>query len=682
MPARAAGRGADPCPLREERRELRLRRSSCFGLVAAAGCSCSGTSCMQRRPGRYAVRYTNLDVLASVAASTYSWRRHLGLAVFLLALTALLVGFARPKITRMADREEATIVLVIDVSGSMSAKDVKPTRLEAAQVVVREFLDDLPKKFQVGVVSFSEQAEVRHAGHRRPRPRDVRDQLPLPAARHGDRRRARARRRGRARRVAARADPKNRPAAILLLSDGSQTEGLLLPLAGRRAREVVRHPDLHDRARHARGRGRVQPLRDEPHHPRAARSGDAQADRRRRRAAASTRPRAPATCARPTSGSARSSARSSASRRSPTRSSAPASCSCSRRRRSASSRSRGCRESGCSRRWRCSRWPAAAAGTTTRRRSTPARTVTVTETETETRTEALPGGGTLSIADAVERVLPSVVNVRTETFGGGKGEGSGVVFDRSGIIVTNNHVIEGTTKVNVAFNDGRHLDAARGHRHRHRARARSRRDPRRGDATSCRSRSGDSSSLRLGDPVIALGFPLGFGGPTVTQGIVSGLDRTVETGDGPRLAGPAPDRRGDQPRQLGRGARRPRGPPDRDQHGRRDARHGRERRLRDRDRRGAAGDRRDPARARRVAGVARDRDRLGRVGVGGGPARPRPVRARRARDGGLRGRPGGARRGRRGRRDRGAPAAARSARPAGSRRSSRASIRATSSSSS
>ena len=110
---------------------------------------------MQRRPGRYAVRYTNLDVLASVAASTYSWRRHLGLAVFLLALTALLVGFARPKITRMADREEATIVLVIDVSGSMSAKDVKPTRLEAAQVVVREFLDHLPKKFQVGVVSFS-----------------------------------------------------------------------------------------------------------------------------------------------------------------------------------------------------------------------------------------------------------------------------------------------------------------------------------------------------------------------------------------------------------------------------------------------------------------------------------------------------------------------------------------------
>ena len=94
--------------------------------------------------------------------------------------------------------------------------------------------------------------------------------------------------------------------------------------------------------------------------------------------------------------------------------------------------------------------------------STPGRTVTVTETETETRTEALPGGGTLSIADAVERVLPSVVNVRTETFGGGKGEGSGVVFDKSGIIVTNNHVIEGTTKVNVSFNDGRHLRALPG----------------------------------------------------------------------------------------------------------------------------------------------------------------------------------------------------------------------------
>jgi Ca-activated chloride channel family protein len=186
---------------------------------------------MQRRPGRYAVRYTNLDVLASVAASTYSWRRHVGMAVFLLALTALLVGFARPKITRMANREEATIVLVIDVSGSMSAKDVKPTRLEAAQVVVREFLHDLPKKFQVGVVSFSEQAEVLTPAT------DDRDLAtyainylyPQRGTAIGD---GLARGVEVARAASPRGPTRNRPAAILLLSDGSQTEGVLLPLEG------------------------------------------------------------------------------------------------------------------------------------------------------------------------------------------------------------------------------------------------------------------------------------------------------------------------------------------------------------------------------------------------------------------------------------------------------------------
>ena len=169
--------------------------------------------------------------------------------------------------------------------------------------------------------------------------------------------------------------------------------------------------------------------------------------------------------------------------------------------------------------------------------STPARTVTVTETETqETQPQAAPAGAPLSIADAVERVLPSVVNVRTETFGGGKGDGSGVVIDRAGIIVTNYHVIEGTTKVNVAFNDGRHPRPLAG--------TVIGTAPER-DLAVIRVRANDlvplalgrSTTLRLGDPVIALGFPLGLGGPTVTQGIVSGLDRTVESGDGPKLEG-------------------------------------------------------------------------------------------------------------------------------------------------
>jgi S1-C subfamily serine protease len=136
----------------------------------------------------------------------------------------------------------------------------------------------------------------------------------------------------------------------------------------------------------------------------------------------------------------------------------------------------------------------------------------------------------------VERVLPSVVNVRTTSFGGGSGEGSGVVLDRSGIIVTNNHVVEGTTRVNVAFNEAGRPRTLRGEV----IGVAPERDLAviRVDASDLVPiRIGKSSTLRLGDGVVAIGFPLGLGGPTVTQGIVSGLDRTVEPDGAPRLRG-------------------------------------------------------------------------------------------------------------------------------------------------
>ena len=138
-----------------------------------------------------------------------------------------------------------------------------------------------------------------------------------------------------------------------------------------------------------------------------------------------------------------------------------------------------------------------------------------------------------SVAEAVERVLPSVVSVRTTSFGGGEGEASGVVLDRNGLIVTNNHVVEGATGVSIAFTDARGplqgtvIGTA----------------PER-DLAVIRVAANDlvpvrlarSSSLRLGDLVIAIGFPLGLGGPTVTSGIVSGLDRTIDGRNG-RLTG-------------------------------------------------------------------------------------------------------------------------------------------------
>ena len=190
-----------------------------------------GYRALQRRPTKYAVRYTNLDVLAGVVETTWSWRRHAGIALFLLALGALLVGFARPSVNRLADREEATIVLVIDVSGSMQAKDVEPTRLEAAQEVVREFMKGLPERFQVGVVAFSETAEVAApATEDRQLAIDAIDYLyPQRGTAIGD---GIARGVEVARAAEAGRAATERPAAILLLSDGSQTEGLLLPLEG------------------------------------------------------------------------------------------------------------------------------------------------------------------------------------------------------------------------------------------------------------------------------------------------------------------------------------------------------------------------------------------------------------------------------------------------------------------
>jgi S1-C subfamily serine protease len=136
------------------------------------------------------------------------------------------------------------------------------------------------------------------------------------------------------------------------------------------------------------------------------------------------------------------------------------------------------------------------------------------------------------VSDVVERVLPSVVNVRVtaitqDGFGlrQGRGEGSGVVIDGAGIIVTNNHVVENATDVTVVFNDGVHdkmagtvVDTV----------------PDR-DLAIVRVDADDldpieigvSQELRPGDGVVALGYPLGLGGFTVTQGIVSATSRTI-----------------------------------------------------------------------------------------------------------------------------------------------------------
>jgi len=109
----------------------------------------------ERRRMRYAVRFTNLDVLAGVVARDGAWRRYPPFVLFLVAVAALCVGVARPHATTMVPQERATVILVIDVSRSMDAKDVKPSRLLAAEAAVRTFLDKAPKRLRVGLIAFA-----------------------------------------------------------------------------------------------------------------------------------------------------------------------------------------------------------------------------------------------------------------------------------------------------------------------------------------------------------------------------------------------------------------------------------------------------------------------------------------------------------------------------------------------
>ena len=114
----------------------------------------------QRRRSKYAVRFTNLDLLANIAPRRPSWRRHLPPVLYLAAIAALLIGLARPTMVMAVPREDATVILTLDVSGSMKATDVDPTRLDAARAAAQSFIDQLPAKVRVGIVAFATEPQT------------------------------------------------------------------------------------------------------------------------------------------------------------------------------------------------------------------------------------------------------------------------------------------------------------------------------------------------------------------------------------------------------------------------------------------------------------------------------------------------------------------------------------------
>jgi Ca-activated chloride channel family protein len=128
-------------------------------LLVVAGLAAAYLLLQRRRPS-YEARFSDVDLLASVLPRRPGWRRHLPAAVLLLALVAMTTAFARPRADVKVPRERATVVIALDVSGSMQATDVSPSRLAAAKAAAVRFVGSLPKTFDVGLVSFSSAATV------------------------------------------------------------------------------------------------------------------------------------------------------------------------------------------------------------------------------------------------------------------------------------------------------------------------------------------------------------------------------------------------------------------------------------------------------------------------------------------------------------------------------------------
>ncbi|HEX2053620.1 MAG TPA: VWA domain-containing protein [Actinomycetota bacterium] len=115
---------------------------------------------LQQKRKSYAVRFTNLELLETVAPKSPGWRRHVAPVLFLITLVLLIGALARPVATIRVPREQASIMLVMDVSGSMAATDLEPNRIVAAKEAANEFLEALPGPMRVGLVSFSDYASL------------------------------------------------------------------------------------------------------------------------------------------------------------------------------------------------------------------------------------------------------------------------------------------------------------------------------------------------------------------------------------------------------------------------------------------------------------------------------------------------------------------------------------------
>ena len=113
-----------------------------------------------RRKKKIALRYASLSIVREAMGKGQSMRRHIPPALFLLSLAAMLIASARPFAIVSLPSEKKTIMLAMDVSGSMRATDVVPNRLVASQNAAKAFLAELPRDVRVGIVAFAGTAAV------------------------------------------------------------------------------------------------------------------------------------------------------------------------------------------------------------------------------------------------------------------------------------------------------------------------------------------------------------------------------------------------------------------------------------------------------------------------------------------------------------------------------------------
>src|SRR5215471_11037394 len=194
---------------------------------------------VNRRRARYPLAFTNLDLLAEITPKRHGvWKKVIPLALLVLALAFAAGALAQPHLRLSQPDQNATIMLLVDVSGSMRANDVEPTRLDAAVAAMRTFLDRLPKQFKVGLVAFSSEPEPLIA------PTSDRDALrqsisllePEAGTAVGDGVATAVKMLNSSLKQAGyvRKSGQPVPGAIVLLSDGAQNRGILQPLQAAR----------------------------------------------------------------------------------------------------------------------------------------------------------------------------------------------------------------------------------------------------------------------------------------------------------------------------------------------------------------------------------------------------------------------------------------------------------------